>query len=179
MKVNLESALNSLKYGKVIAYPTETTFGLGCDAFNEQALERLCQIKHRDANKGFIVLINKLEQLEQLVVPLPADKLAYLAKVWPAAITFTMPARASLPKSLTGEHNSIAIRMSSHPIANALCRSNPITSTSANYSGEPVLTDADEIVKRFGSAIAGVIAEPPGEQPPSQIINLLTGERYR
>lgn len=179
MKVTLEQALQILKNGGVIAYPTETTWGLGCDALNETALLKLASIKQRALNKGLIVLIDNYEQLQQFSQPLTTEQLQTLKEKWPGPHTFICPAFPSLPKLLTGEHAGIAIRMSPHPIANALCKVLPITSTSANISNQATLNTADEIITTFGNLIDGVIDEPPGSQAPSTITDIITGKRYR
>ena len=179
MKVSIEQAIKILRQGGVIAYPTETTWGLGCDALNEIALLKLATIKQRSLNKGLIVLISNYEQLQQFSAPLSTEHLQVLKQKWPGAHTFICPAQPTLPKLLTGEHAGIAIRMSPHPVANALSQSLPITSSSANLSTQATLTTADEIINTFGALIDGVIDEPPGGQAPSSITDLLTGVRYR
>lgn len=179
MKVSIEQAIKILKQGGVLAYPTETTWGLGCDALNETALLKLTTLKQRSLNKGLIVLISNYEQLQQFSAPLSSEHLQILKQKWPGPHTFICPAQPTLPKLLTGEHTGIAIRMSPHPVASALSQTLPLTSTSANLSTQATLTTADEIMSTFGSLIDGVIDEQPGGQPPSSITDLLTGVRYR
>lgn len=179
MKVNHNDAIKLLSDGGVIAYPTETTYGLGCDAFNEKALTKLSQLKGRPSQKGYIVLINNLKQLDLLADPISTEQKQRLMQYWPGAYTFVFPTNISLPKALVGQYSTIAIRMTSHPIAKALCQHSPITSTSANISGEPVCIDINEIEVKFGNKLDGLVIGKPGNQPPSQIIDLITNQRYR
>ena len=98
---------------------------------------------------------------------------------WPGPYTFVFPSRTTLPKLLTGAFGSIAIRMSSNIVASNLCKNMPITSTSANISGQPVVTNINEVEKIFGTQIDGVIDIKPGNLKPSQIIDILSNQQYR
>lgn len=179
MKVTIEEAKLIIKEGGVIAYPTETTYGLGCDAFNPQALEKLMMIKERDKKKGLIVLIERYEQLAQLSHPLTQKQMENIYEKWPGSYTFIFPSLPNLPYLLTGGRQSIAIRMSSHPIAQTLSKESPITSTSANISSQEVITNVEEIIVTFEGLIDGVIDAPAGQKPPSSIIDAITGKQYR
>ena len=179
MKVTIEEAKSIIQAGGIIAYPTETTFGLGCDAFNKTALERLNAIKQRSKNKGFITLIHNYEQLKLLTPPLSETLMHPIRSKWPGPYTFVFPAHLNLPALLTGSRNSIAIRMSSHPIAHELSKNAPITSTSANISTQKVLTTLKDIETTFNELIDGIIDVPPHNTPPSRIIDAISGECFR
>lgn len=180
MKVNIANALEIIAKGGVIAYPTETTFGLGCDATNQQALQKLITIKQRCQTKGFIALIKDYQQLELLVSPPSKTQMTQLKAAWPGPYTFVFPSpRPYLPKLLTGQYSSLAIRMSSHPIAQSLCQNTPITSTSANISGQDVVTQRTQLQQQFGHLLDGIVEGQPGHQAASQIIDIVTGKRYR
>ena len=179
MKVTLNEAKKIIENGGIIAYPTETTWGLGCNALNKKALMRLTQIKQRKADKGFIVLIHNHKQLTTLSPPLSKSQKQTIATKWPGPHTFIFPALPTLPTLLNGKNNGIAIRMSSHPVAHALSENSPITSTSANLSNQPTITNIDELLSTFGLLIDGIIDETPGYQSPSSITDIITGERFR
>ncbi len=179
MKVTLNEAKTIIENGGIIAYPTETTWGLGCDAMNENALAQLNVVKQRSANKGFIVLIHNYKQLSTLSSPLNNNQRQTIETKWPGPHTFIFPALPTLPKLLSGTNKGIAIRMSSHSVAHALCENSPITSTSANVSNQPTITNVDELLIVFGSLIDGIIDKPPGYQSPSSITDIISGKRYR
>lgn len=179
MKLNIKQGQEVLANGGIIAYPTETTFGLGCDAFNEEALNRLVKIKQRTENKGFIVLINNFKQLDLLTTPIPKSNLQLAYDKWPGPYTLVFPCLKTLPKLLTGQYKSIAIRMSSHQVANQLCQNMPIISTSANISGQAMATNIEQIENIFGELIDGIIDAKPGNLTPSKIINIITKQQYR
>lgn len=180
MKVNIPTALNILSQGGIIAYPTETVYGIGCDATNENALQRLIALKHRSPNKGLIVLINQLEQLAAFTPPLTSEELQFATSKWPGPYTLVFPALPTVSQYLTGQYQSIAIRMTSHPTAAALCESFPITSTSANLSGETVATNYQGLIEQFGDTLDGIVeGEVSPNGTPSQIIDIKTKQRYR
>ncbi len=125
----------------MLAYPTEAVWGLGCDPFNEAAVRRLLALKQRSVDKGLILVAAQAAQLTGLVdwdaLP-PARREAVLA-TWPGPHTWLIPATARVPRWITGSHDSVALRVSAHPIVSALCAGfgAPLVSTSANSSGAP------------------------------------------
>jgi len=133
----LSQAARAIHGGGVIAYPTEAVFGLGCDPLNPAAVQRLLALKQRPLDKGLILIAAELAQLEAFIAPLtPADE-ATLAATWPGPHTWLLPARPDTPRWLRGRHSSIAVRVTAHPGAAALCRAagQAIVSTSANPAG--------------------------------------------
>ncbi len=180
MKVNIDTTIAELVSGAIIAYPTEAVFGLGCDARNEKAVNRLIALKQRAASKGLIVLISDYQQLYDLVGPIDAEIKQTLEKHWPGHTTFIFPKSTKTPAWLCGSHNSIAIRMSQHPIASKLCRDFPITSTSANLSGEEAARSIDTVKAVFKERIDNYIDAPLGGQAnPSRIIDIQSGQILR
>ncbi len=136
---NLAAALAALQRGEVIVFPTETLYGLGADALNFVAVEKVFQLKGRDANNPFPVLIADRAMLDTLVneiTPL-AEKL--MQHFWPGPLTLVLPARADIPRPLVNRQGGIGVRLSSQPIATELVRllGHPLTATSANPSGQP------------------------------------------
>ncbi len=174
MTISIHKARDIVEQGGVIAYPTEAVYGLGCDPFNELALAKICRIKKRSKDKGFIVLINHYEQLPLFV---ENDKINSLMPVlkskWPGPVTFLLPKHQALSKLLTGDSRKIAIRMSAHPVASALSDLKPIVSTSANISQyNPCLT-IEDIRRTFPVGIDGIVAGRLGKAlKPTSIIDI-------
>ncbi|THB67450.1 MAG: tRNA threonylcarbamoyladenosine biosynthesis protein RimN [Gammaproteobacteria bacterium] len=140
-RIHSIKAVNCLKkIGGVIAYPTEAVFGLGCNPFDEDAINKIMAIKSRSLRKGVIVIASDSSQITPFIKPLfhlgQKRKQEILAS-WPGANTWILPAKPSIPKWLTGEHDTIAIRITNHPVAKEICRfyKGAIVSTSANHHG--------------------------------------------
>lgn len=136
---DLTEALSALQRGAVIVFPTETLYGLGADALNFAAVEKIFQLKGRDANNPFPVLIADRAMLDSLVAEITplAEKL--MQHFWPGPLTLVLPARADIPRPLVNRQGGIGVRLSSQPIATELVRllGHPLTATSANPSGQP------------------------------------------
>jgi L-threonylcarbamoyladenylate synthase len=146
----LALAVVSLRRGEIVAYPTETFYGLAVDAFDELALARLRELKGR-AEKAFSVLVVGPEMLDGLVEP-PSEKArALMERYWPGALTLALPAKAGVPAALVAD-GCVAVRESPHPLARALVRAfgGPVTATSANLAGAPPATSPDEVVSALG-----------------------------
>lgn len=169
-----------LKTGKIIAYPTEAVFGLGCDPFNQAAVERLIALKQRPESKGFIVLVSNWLQLQSLIGSVSDAQLQRVRATWPGPVTWIFPKSPHLPSWLTGEHDGIAVRMSAHPVAFSLCLESPIVSTSANISGQlPVKTQLD-LLSQFPYGIDAIVAgELGGNLTPTSIFDVVTGKQLR
>jgi len=145
------AAVAALRRGEVVAYPTETFYGLGVDAFDAAALERLRALKGR-GEKAISMLIEGEEMLARLCVEVPPRARALMAKHWPGALTLALPARPGLPEALVSD-GCVAVRRSPHPIARALVAGfgGPVTTTSANRSGEPPATTAAAVRAALGA----------------------------
>ena len=180
MSKHLKSATRSLLQGKIIAYPTESTWGLGVDARNELAVEALNKLKERPKNKSFIILIDKLEHIQAWIdwskMPISIDPM----QDWPGPITKVFPVSSACPEWLSYD-KTVAIRISAYTITQELCAhfGRPLISTSANLSGSGPLRTQQEIMDHFGSAIDYCVEGEPGGIPPTPIINLLTGKKIR
>jgi L-threonylcarbamoyladenylate synthase len=136
----------------VVAYPTETFYGLGVDAFDAQALERLRAVKGR-GEKAISMLIEGEAMLGRLCVEVPARAVELMRRYWPGALTIALPARDGLPAALVSD-GCVAVRQSPHPLARALVTRfcGPVTTTSANRAGEPPATTAAAVTVALGSA---------------------------
>jgi L-threonylcarbamoyladenylate synthase len=143
-------AAEALRRGEVVAYPTETFYGLGVNALDELALARLRHLKGRDANKPISVLVSGPEMLDRLCKTLPPLARRLMAAYWPGPLTLALPARKGLPPSLVSD-GCVAVRESSHPTAEALVSAfgSPVTTTSANPGGEPPATTPEEVEEMF------------------------------
>lgn len=177
-----QDAYHYLKQGNIIAYPTEAVYGLGCDPFNEVAVNHLLALKHRSVNQGLILLISDWRQLETLVdlTTIPAMCLAAVKATWPGPVTWIFPKAAAVPAWISGQHQGIAIRMSAHAIAHTLCQWGPLVSTSANVSGQEPARDMTQLIQAFPTGIAACVQGSLGDATqPSAIYNVISGQRLR
>jgi len=174
----LQRAARTLREGGIVAYATEYCFGLGCDPMNRDAVLRLLRLKQRAARKGLIVLAGDLPQLATYVPEFPQPVVAG----WPGPRTWLLPVRPDVPRWVTGKHNKIAVRVTAHPQAAALCRAAgmAIVSTSANRRGEaPARTDR-EVRRRFGKLVDYVLPGHVGGAPaPTPIRDAESGKLVR
>ena len=152
-------AVHIMQAGGVIAYPTETFYGLGADAENEAALGKIFGIKGRDAGKPLPIIIGSREELAGLVEEIPAAARLLMEEFWPGALTLVFRASPRLPSRLAAGTGKIGIRVSSHPLAALLAKSltHPLTATSANPSGLPSCTRAEEVIRSLGDRIDAVL----------------------
>jgi L-threonylcarbamoyladenylate synthase len=140
---NLSAAVQVLKGGDVIVFPTETLYGLGADALNDAAVEKVFQLKGRDPRNPIPVLVADQKMLHTLVAKIPTVAQKLMDRYWPGPLTLVLPGRKNIPKPLCNPTGGIAVRISSQPIAALLIKGlgRPLTATSANPSGkEPART---------------------------------------
>lgn len=178
----IEKAVDCLQKGKVIAYPTEGVFGLGCDPDNIDAVSRILQIKHRALDKGFILIGANWEQIEPLVNYIQPDLLTQVFETWPGPITWLFPASEKVPHWIRGNHQSVAVRITAHPVAKTLCElfGGPIISTSCNKSGDPPARDIRSIELTLANTVDCIVDGPLGGRlKPTEIRDALTGEIIR
>lgn len=176
----IERAADVLRSSGVIAYPTEGVFGLGCMPDDLQAVTKLLELKKRDADKGLILIASHAEQFDGWI-DVPADKsLPEPDPTYP--ITWIVSPGPKVDPLLRGQHDGIAVRLTTNPVAHAICEAvgSPITSTSANLSGEPVASSQDELHQQFEACVDYVV---PGEcgpaSGPSEIRIFETGKVLR
>ncbi len=180
---SLIAGLNAVAAGGVIAYPTEAVWGLGCDPFSEAAVSKLLQIKNRPVEKGLILVAASLDQLPALASSLTATQRRTLEETWPGPVTWLIPdPEGSIPNWIKGEHESVAVRVSAHPLVRELCNRHggALVSTSANDAGEPEIRSQSRLTEEFGGRIDAVIAGELGDSTEtSQIRDLISGNRLR
>ena len=174
----LIQAARILKNGGIVAYATEFCFGFGCDPLNRAAVRRLLRIKRRPARKGLILIAADIDQLAPYVDDIPASVRA----AWPGPHTWLLPARAQVPRWITGDHPRIAVRVTAHPPAAALCRAAgmALVSTSANRAGGAPVRNFRDALHRFKSEVDYVLPGMVGDAPaPTPIRDAVTGELVR
>ena len=175
--LNLSSSVDWLEAGKILIHPTESIWGLGCDAFNEDAVNNIFKIKKRDKKKNFILLTESLESIKNYIQELHPNDEEYLLKHWPGPYTFLIKYNDTLPNHLKNDTNKIAIRVSNHLPLKSLFKvfSGFMISTSANISGKKNLKNPEEIINYFEYAEMAYYDELIGTNAnPSKIIDLET-----
>lgn len=175
-------AADALRRGWVVAYPTEAVYGLGCDPFNEAAVRYLLRLKRRSETKGLILVAAGLAAIEPLVDLAKIPRRDEVLASWPGSTTWLLPARPCVPQWLFGAHDSLAIRVTAHPVAAALSRAfgGAIVSTSANLSGHsPARTPLRlwcQFPRREIHFLPGRVG---GASRPSRIVDAVSGCRIR
>ena len=162
----IEEASSILRSGGVVAYPTETFYGLGADGQNEEAIKKIFLIKGRNFKNPISVIVGNVNDVRGLVDEVPEIALHLMERFWPGALTIIFKASPDISDHLTAGTGKIGIRLSSHPVATALARKlgHPITATSANFSGKNECTSADEVIQGIGDQVDAVIdgGQTPG-----------------
>ncbi|MGN2671943.1 tRNA threonylcarbamoyladenosine biosynthesis protein RimN [Aliivibrio fischeri] len=181
---NLNQVVDALKQGNVIAYPTEGVFGVGCDPDNEQALLNLLDVKKRPKEKGLILIAASIEQLLPYIdlEQLTEEQVNTIKASWPGPVTWIVPVKTSTLPLVTGQFDSIAVRVTAHPQVKAICNAfgKPITSTSANLSGLEPCRSATEVEAQLGDT--GVVifqGEVGNRTQPTEIRDAKTGNTLR
>jgi len=179
MQKDIKQAVKILQEGGIIAYPTEGVFGLGCDPFNQTAVMRLLKIKQRDVTKGLILIAASWDQVTDLIKLTNID----LPKLDPKnPITWVFPATKKPPMWVRGDFKSIAIRITTHPLAKKLCQKfgGPIISTSANLAGQNPIQNTKQAQEQFAAIIDFILPGEVGDlNKPSQICDIKTSQLIR
>ncbi len=154
----IERAAGYIKQGKLVAFPTETVYGLGADAFNADAALNVFKAKNRPPDNPLIVHISSIEQLGTVATGISEKIEAIARKVWPGPITFVLKKAERVPYAVTGNMDTVAVRMPAHPIALALIeKSSPIAAPSANLSTKPSPTNASHVINDLYGKIDAII----------------------
>jgi tRNA threonylcarbamoyl adenosine modification protein (Sua5/YciO/YrdC/YwlC family) len=173
----VERAVAALERGRLIVYPTETSYGLGADATLAQAVHRLADLKDRDRDKPVSVLVASRAMLDEITSSVSPVAERLVAAFWPGPLTIALPARAGVLLRLTAGSGTIAARISSHPIAQAIVEAlgRPLTATSANPGGLPPARDVAAARAYFGARI-DVYADggPSTPGPASTVVDCST-----
>ncbi|MFT6048146.1 MAG: L-threonylcarbamoyladenylate synthase [Arenicella sp.] len=178
----LSDAVAVLKSGGVIAYPTESCFGLGCDPMNRPAVARILAIKKRAVSQGVILIASDVDQVNAYADLASAPLLESILASWPGPNTWLLAKRNAVPDWLSGEHTTIAMRVTAHQTSQHLCKSYgaAIVSTSANRHGRPALTDIGSLRSEMGSELDYILDASIGsDSVPSLIRDATTGQQLR
>lgn len=178
----ITKAVQVIRQGGIIAYPTESVYGLGCDPFNQAAVLRLLQIKQRSMTQGLILIAHDWTCIENLIKPLAPEVLQRISATWPGPVTWLLPASEKVPAWIRGEHTSVAIRLTDHPLAARLCKAwgKVLISTSANRSKHPPLRDAAHVKHEFADEIDYILSGAVGDLAnPTPIIDALSNSPIR
>lgn len=171
-----------ISLGGVVAYPTEAVWGLGCNPFDPDAVEHLLSLKQRPVSKGLILIAASIDQFEPFIDHLDDLQRQRLKNTWPGPVTWLVPNNHRAPDSITGQFNSLALRVTDHPVAAALCRAygGPLVSTSANIQGRPPARTRLDLRRHFGNSLNAITpGEVGGRKSPSEIRDLATGQIVR
>lgn len=178
-------ARQALGMGELIVLPTDTVYGIGCDAFNEAAVRRLLEAKGRGRDAPPPVLIPGVPTLDALAEDVPEEVRKLVTRFWPGALTVIVPARESLKWDLGDTHGTVALRMPDNDIAlELLSESGPLAVSSANLTGHPAATTAQEAFDALGDLVTAYLDGgpvgpggpvgtdiPPGNDPGSTIVD--------
>jgi L-threonylcarbamoyladenylate synthase len=153
--MNLSRAIASLKSGNVIVFPTETVYGLGADALNPAAVEKVFQLKGRNPNSPIPVIVADQAMLQGVVEKIPPVARTLMEQFWPGPLTLVLPAAPGMPKQLLNRTGGVGVRISSQLIATGLAQSfgRPLTATSANPSGQQAASTIEQAQNYFASDI--------------------------
>ena len=170
-----------LKRGGLIAYPTEFCYGLGCDPRNRNAVLRLLKLKQRPQSKGLILIAGKYAQLAPYLKSLPFDEQEKLKRDGAQAITCLMPVKPSAPRWLRGAHDTLAVRLTVHREAKALCNAlnMALVSTSANHSGAKPARTYAQCQNLFGKRVWVLPGKVGARKKPSTIRAWISGKIIR
>ena len=174
---SLKLAVKFLKEGKIIAFPTDTLYGLGCDVFNNEAIRNLFDLKNRDYKKPINVLIGSKKQLTTVAKDLPTEIDRIIDEFWPGDLTLILSKKEEIPEILTGGLNTIGVRMPNNEITlKLICEVNtPLATTSANISGKPSITEALQIYDNFKNKIPLILDDGTSKiGTESTIVNLIS-----
>jgi len=178
----LARAAEVIRQGGLVAYPTEAVYGLGCDPRRQETVVRLLRVKQRPASKGLILIAADIEQLRPYLGTLDQAAEQRVRASWPGPVTWLWPARVGVPQWLRGTHDTLAVRVTAHPLAAALCRAagTALVSTSANRAGEAPARGAQEVIERLGGEVDYVLQGPVGQRErPSEIRDARSGQTIR
>jgi len=174
-------AASHIRQGDIIGYPTEAVYGLGCDPLNPIAVSRLLQIKQRPIHKGLILIAADFAQLKPFITSIDDETLKPALQSWPGPYTWIIPARQDTPYWLKGKHDSIAVRITAHPVARQLCLAadTALVSTSANRSRQQPARTALQCRMKCPETDFIINGDVDKKAQPSMITDLITGKVIR
>lgn len=179
--LQLRLAARELRRGAVVACPTEAVWGFSCDPLNQQAVTTLLTLKDRPAEKGLILVAAHLDQLAYFIEPPSRTALRRARDTWPGPATWVFPASPHTPPWITGAFDTVAVRVTAHPVLAALCArfGGALVSTSANRSGQPPCRSVTDVRLRFDPRLRVVPGATGGRAVPTPIREAATGHLLR
>lgn len=175
--LSLEAACEALRKGRIVIFPTETFYGIGCNAMDPDAVGAVFSAKKRSLSLPLPVVVYGRDQLDQLVSVVPDAAIPLMEAFWPGPLSIVFPARGEVPDLLTANAGRVAVRCSSHPAVIALCETSGLVlvASSANLSGFPPVTAPEDLDPELVAAAAGVfVAGPvPAGGLPSTVVDIL------
>lgn len=176
-KLQLRAAGIILKVGGIVAFPTDTLYGIGVDVFNKGAVERVFLAKGRDRDHGLPVLIGDINELSRVAVDVSPEALTLAQRFWPGALTLVLRRSPDVPEAVSGGAPTVAVRVPAHPVPLHLIQDigGPIIGTSANHAGGADATTVSEVEEQLGAWLDYVVdagVAPRGE--PSTIVDMTT-----
>lgn len=162
----LEVARGILRSGGMVAFPTESFYGLAVDIYNEQGIRKLFEVKRREMDRPVLLLIESMEGLERWAVRVPGKAARLMEQYWPGGLTLILEASHRMSPLLTANTGKIGLRLSSRPMARSLAgrAGGAVTGTSANLSGQPACRTAGEVLSVLGDEVTLILdgGETPG-----------------
>jgi L-threonylcarbamoyladenylate synthase len=171
----LAGAAEALRRGELVAFPTETFYGLGAAALDAGAVRRVFEVKGRPESRPLLVLVDSEAMVEAVAAEVPAAARALMARHWPGPLTLVLRARPSVPAEVHAGTGTVGVRLSPHPVATGLVRAlgGPVTAPSANLTGEPPPSDAAAVRRVFEGKIALILdAGPTPGGLPSTVLDV-------
>jgi L-threonylcarbamoyladenylate synthase len=171
----LAGAAEVLRRGGIVAFPTETFYGLGAGALHGASVERLVRVKGRPEGKPLLVLVDSVAMVETVAADVPTLARALMARYWPGALTLVLRARPEVPAAVTAGSRTVGVRLSPHPIARGLVRAlgGPVTGPSANPAGGAPPTTAAAVLAHFDGRIELVLdGGPTSGGEPSTVLDV-------
>jgi L-threonylcarbamoyladenylate synthase len=173
----LQEAVDVILGGGIVAFPTDTTYGLGVNPFDDKAVGRVFELKQRHPNKPLIILINDKQQINQLAVDISPTAYRLMDEFWPGPLTLIFKTSAEIASFRIGETTKIGIRLPQSLIAQELIQlaKIPVTASSANPSGAPSSRSAQQVLEYFGKRVDFIIdGGPASSQNESSVLDVTT-----
>ena len=181
LRISFRRIAAHLRRGGLIAYPTESCYGLGCDPDNRTAVQRLLKLKQRPQRKGLIIIAASYRQVARYLLPLTLTEQQQLSAGGAQAITYLMPSHHSTPRWVRGSHDTLAVRLTAHPQAARLCLgvNRALVSTSANRSGQRPAKTYAQCQRLFGHKLWVLPGRVGKRKKPSTIRAWIGGQTIR
>ncbi len=183
MIISINTAVEVIRQEGVIATPTEAVYGLSVDPNQPEAIQKLLALKQRDPDKGLIIVAADIEQLEPWVdwSPLTSQQYQTVISRWPGPFTWVVPAKQNVSTGVRGSFDTIAVRVTDHPVMRELCRAcdHALISTSANISNQNPARSIEQVEQQFGVEFPILVGDLGALNAPTQILDVRTEQRVR